>query len=80
MASDEQPNRKDQKASEALEVAKPTSSKPWYKKDIGPRLKPATRNLYKDYSGLVDDEIVPHLHAIVRLQLLFSYDLSLTSP
>ena len=39
---------------------------PWYKDDIGPRLKPATTALYRSYSRLHDDEIVGHLKAIVR--------------
>ena len=45
----------------------PVTIVPWYKHDIGPRLKPSTRALYRDYSGLKDDEIVDHLKAIVRL-------------
>ena len=44
----------------------PESAVPWYKHDIGPRLTPATRALYRNYSRLNDDEIVNHLHAIVR--------------
>ncbi len=44
----------------------PESIVPWYKHDIGPRLKPATRALYRDYSGIKDDEIVDHLYSIVR--------------
>ena len=68
MASDDQLKQDAQKAAEAREaVMNPTTSaKPWYKQDIGPRLKPAMRDLYKNYSGLADDEIIPHLHAIVR--------------
>lgn len=49
----------------------PKSTVPWYKHDIGPRLKPATRTLYRDYSGLNDDDIVEHPHSIVRLVALF---------
>lgn len=44
----------------------PGSTVPWYKPEIGQRLHPATRALYRDYSGLHDDEIVGHLHSIVR--------------
>ena len=38
---------------------------PWYQHEI-PRLTPATRALYRNYSRLNDDEIVNHLHSIVR--------------
>lgn len=37
----------------------------WYKVDIGSRLKPATRDIYRTYSSIADDEIVNHLHSIV---------------
>ena len=44
----------------------PEATVPWYKHDIGPRLKPASRAIYRDFSGLKDDDIVDHLHAILR--------------
>ncbi|MCJ1270149.1 hypothetical protein MMC22_010045 [Lobaria immixta] len=47
---------------ELAEVLK--TDTPSYKADIGPRLKPATRDLYRTYSGVPDDEIVNHLHSI----------------
>ena len=37
----------------------------WYKPDIGPRLKPAIEQVYKEWSGLAEDELVIHLHKIV---------------
>ena len=43
----------------------PESTVPWYKHDIGQRLTPATRALYRDYSRLNDNEIVDHLKSIV---------------
>lgn len=48
---------------EPTEVLK--TDHPSYKADIGLRLKPATRDLYRTYSGITDDEIVNHLHSIV---------------
>ena len=44
----------------------PESTVPWYKHDIGQRLTPATRTLYRDYSRINDDVIVDHLRSIVR--------------
>ena len=67
MAPNEQAKQGDTQTAEALGKTNSTPPKPsWYKADIGPRLKPATRELYKNYSGLADEEVVPHLHAIVR--------------
>ena len=38
---------------------------PWYKAEIGPRLKPVIRRVYETWSGLIDDELIGHLHDIV---------------
>lgn len=38
---------------------------PWYKPNIGPRLKPVIRRVYETWSGLSGDELIDHLHYIV---------------
>ena len=38
----------------------------WYKPDIGPRLKPKTRKLFETWSGLAGDDLIAHLHHVVR--------------
>ena len=40
---------------------------PWYKADIGPRLKPQIRDLYEKRTGLKGDELITHIHQIVRI-------------
>ena len=42
---------------------------PWYKPEIGPRLKPAMLDFYKTYVGLTGDALIDHLHNIVGLSL-----------
>lgn len=39
---------------------------PWYKAEIGPRLKPRTRKRLETYSKIPPGDVVGHLHAIVR--------------
>lgn len=40
-------------------------SAPWYRDEIGPRLRPATRELFEKYCGLSDLELERHLYSIV---------------
>lgn len=42
-----------------------TQALPWYRPQIGPRLKPRTRELFEVYSKVDSDDIETHLHAIV---------------
>ena len=39
---------------------------PWYKPNIGPRLKPVIKTVYETWSGLTGDVLLDHLHCIVR--------------
>ena len=48
-----------------------TSKLPWYKPEIGPRLKPVTKDVYERWSGLSGDELKTHLHIIVCSPILF---------
>lgn len=41
-----------------------TQAWPWYKSEIGPRLKPRTRKLFETYSKIAPDHVESHLHAI----------------
>lgn len=40
---------------------------PWYKSDIGPRLKPEVRSFYEEYTGKSGDALIEHLYAVVSL-------------
>ena len=46
---------------------KPVPKSPFYKRDIGPRLKPAIVNVYQTWCGLTDDSLQTRLHNIVSL-------------
>lgn len=35
---------------------------PWYQVDIGPRLKPKTREVYEKWAGIPSDRLFSHLH------------------
>src|SRR5277367_1506134 len=41
------------------------ATKPWYRAEIGPRLKPSAREFYKNYIKLEGKELLDHLYAIV---------------
>ena len=43
----------------------------WYRNDIGPRLKPDTRNLLETYAGISGEELMEHLHNVVSRTLKF---------
>lgn len=43
----------------------PSIESPWYKPDIGPRLKPAIKAVYEKWIDLTGDELTRHLHNIV---------------
>lgn len=43
------------------------SPPPFFRSDIGPRLKPQTRHLLEAYSGIEPEDVIPHLHAIVSV-------------
>lgn len=47
----------------------PKMGVPWYKPEIGPRLKPAMLDFYKTYVGLTGEALIDHLHNIVGLSL-----------
>ncbi|KAJ5997502.1 hypothetical protein N7522_009162 [Penicillium canescens] len=36
----------------------------WFKSEIGPRLKPSIKLIFRQWSGLTDEELTPHLHRI----------------
>jgi len=41
------------------------AARPWYRTEIGPRLKPSVREFYKNYVKLEGKELLDHLYAIV---------------
>lgn len=84
MVSPQEPQQRDVRKFEETDLSKkvtprfeqaqlPSTGVPWYKTEIGPRLKPSTRRLYQTYSGIADDEIVAHLHSIVCVVLSFKF-------
>ena len=60
------------------EVGPQTS--PWYRPEIGRRLKSPTRNLFEWYSALAPNDVESHLHAIVRTTVSTPSQSSLTWP
>lgn len=38
----------------------------WYQAEIGTRLSPSMRFIFDKWSGLRDEELIAHLHQIVR--------------
>ena len=45
---------------------------PWYKPEIGPRLKPRARKLFEIYSGINPNDLEEHLHTIVSNESSFA--------
>jgi hypothetical protein len=41
------------------------AARPWYRAEIGPRLKPSVRDFYKSYVKLEGQELLGHLYSIV---------------
>lgn len=39
----------------------------WYKADIGPRLSQPMRDIFSQWSGISEDQLDAHLHAVVCL-------------
>jgi len=54
-----------------------TTKLPWYRKELGPRLKPNMRKLFDEYSKVPSEEVEDHLYEFVSsipsLSPLLSY-------
>lgn len=47
------------------QVAALIAARPWYRAEIGPRLRPSVKEFYKNYVKLEGQELLDHLYAIV---------------
>lgn len=54
-------------------MGKDPRSLPWYRPQIGARLKPRVRELFVEYVGLPPDEVESHILAIVCLSSFVPY-------
>ena len=45
---------------------------PWYRSEIGPRLKPRTRKLFETYSKVASADVEDHVYAMVSAELVYS--------
>lgn len=48
-------------------AASDTGQLPFFRDEIGPRLKPQTRLFFEKYSGIAPEDVEAHLYAIVSV-------------